>query len=180
MVIESETSALTLLMKKAFYLFYPDIQSQSNITLSAVADWPYDQYATPTHLISKSLTGLASTVIATPYSLGITYFSIATLLRSSIASLINAAGSAVVPSSSSLTLAALDLGISTDESRTMMTSLLDSSNPSSWPITFFAYLSLSDNTFRLLLYQLHILITNLHLYRRSIPAHNIPTRTHNV
>ena len=108
---------------------------------SIAPSWPTQRYAAYT-VVDTTSTAQAAAVIATDGSIGYASLHVALHLSTSIASLINKAGTAVMASQEGAIYAAVELGTQPRPRTTDPMDLTDASSTSAWPIVSMSFLLL--------------------------------------
>ena len=136
MVIPASGVSSTTTWTTALGKFYPGFNN--TIPISASPSWPKTKYYKAVTFTGPY--GQGSAVMSIDGSLGYSLHSIALVLQNNVAAMVNAAGSVVQASVSSVTFAAVELGTATRQRTTSAMDLTDATGSSAWPISIMSFL----------------------------------------
>ena len=121
-----------------FYANFTQYAVPSSIFGTAKPVWPLGRYAA--HLAVAGPYAAAATVTATNGAIGYAALALALDMRSSVANMINQAGSIVAATSESVTFTTVELGIQSQSRTTLAMDLTDPTGSGAWPICGMSYL----------------------------------------
>lgn len=132
-VTNSDAGAQTLGLTRGLSQFYAPWAAKYGITNQV--NWPIANYSA--YIPATEITGPSAHVLANPYSFSYAFLSVAYVMQSNVARMVNKAGQIVIASSESVMYAFTELGAHVDASGkvTWQPDLTDASGVEAWPLT---------------------------------------------